>query len=603
MTTNPAIQPDATNHVTAESVGAGGVARASRRPRPAWLAAALLLLAGAVLYLPALRSSYLLDDYLHASMIDGTFPVRRGPLNLYDFVNEADRATLLARGMLPWWSHPRLTIRFFRPLSSAILWADHKVLGDASLPLHLHSLAWWAAAVLAARALFRRLLSPRVAWLSTVIFALAPCHALPLAWLANREVLVSLTFGAAALAAHVRWRARSRLRDGALAALLFALSLAGGEYAVCFGGYVLAIELSRRGDGLGRRVSGVLPFAAPTAIYLGVRARLGYGAVGSGFYTDPFRETATFLRVAPRRLGTLLADLWLTLDHQTLNVETPAWALALLVAGGAALLFVPLRRTLARLDEERRATARWLLLGSQLALLPVLAVVPSPRLLGAGLLGVAPVVALLLDEAWFTGIPAQRRGAVELTGLAALALGFAHLIHGPGTSWLMSRHFAGNAALLGRSAAELRARLADPARAEIMVIRAMGGSYCLPFALGEGGALPARWRILAQTGHALALRRGPRALEIAVPAGQAVFPVGSGSLFRSALLDVAVGSTYASPGLRATVLEMGSEGPRRVRYDFDRDLEDPSYTWISEGFEGFRETLPPRVGFGEPLDP
>ena len=44
-----------------------------------WLALGLLILAGALIYLPALRSPFLLDDYLHASMIDGSFPAHRGP--------------------------------------------------------------------------------------------------------------------------------------------------------------------------------------------------------------------------------------------------------------------------------------------------------------------------------------------------------------------------------------------------------------------------------------------------------------------------------------------------------------------------------------------
>jgi hypothetical protein len=603
VTTIEAIQHDATNRPEVESAGGEGAVGAPRDQRRTRLWLALLLLAGLVFYLPALRSPYLLDDYLHASMIDGTFPAKRGPLDLYNFVDDADRTTLLHKGVLPWWSHPKLTIRFFRPLSSALLWADHKLLGNGPVPLHVHSFAWWVAVVLAARAFFRRLFSPRVAWIATVIFALAPCHVLPLAWLANREAFISLTFGTLALSAYVRWRAERRLRDGAVATLLFALSLVGGEYAVCLGGYVLAFELFRRGDGPGRRALGLLPFAAPAAAYLAARARLGYGAAGSGFYTDPFHETRAFLGVAPRRFGTLLADLWLTLDNQTLNSDTPAWALALLVVGVAALLIVPLRRTLAGLDDERRATARWLLLGSFLALTPVLAVVPSPRLLGASLLGVAPVVALLLEQAWFTDVRAERRGAAELTGLAALSLGFAHLVHGPATSWLVGRHFAGTAVLFVKNAAELRARIADPAHAEVMVIRGLGGSFFLPFALDQHGAPPARWRILAQTGHALALRRGARVLDILVPEGQGVFPTGSGNLFRNERVKVSAGNTYVVPGLRATILEMGAQGPRAVRYEFDRDLEDPSYTWISEGLDGYKDTPPPQIGFGEPLDP
>ena len=490
-----------------------------------------LVLGGAVVFSPSLRSAYLLDDYLHASMIAGAYPAPRGPFDLYNFVSDADRDVLVERGMLPWWSDPRLTIRFFRPLSSALVWAEHRALGDAgggrraTLLLHLHSLAWWAAVVLAARALFRRLLAPRPAWIATVVYALAPCHALPLAWLANREVLVSLAFGIPALGAYLRWRETWRLRDGALAALLFGLSMLGGEYALCLAGYVIAIEIGARrvvttGDAaqspesldLGERIVGLLPFAVPAAAYLLVRRALHYGTLGSGFYTDPFREPVSFVLSAPRRITTLLLSAWFSLDHETLGPDTPWWVIALAGIGGAALLVRPLRGVVARLDEPQRRAAAWLLPGSVLALGPVLAVVPSPRLLGAAMLGVSAAVAWLLDHVWYPGSPPGSppgshtmgsansdasgpvgavgdRGAA-LAGFAALVVGFAQLVHGPATSWLVGRHFERSAAAFAEHAASLRARLDDPASAEVLVLRGMGGSFFLPFALGHHGAPP-----------------------------------------------------------------------------------------------------------------
>ncbi len=159
----------------------------------------------------------MLDDFLHAAMLRGTFPVARHPLDLYNFVDDSDRAILLERGLLPWWSHPELTIKFFRPLSSGLLWADHVLLGDAALPRHLHSYVWWVLGVLAAAALFRRSFSPRVAWTATFAYAAAPCHAMPLAWVANREALVSLAFGITGLVVHARFRERGRALDALIA--------------------------------------------------------------------------------------------------------------------------------------------------------------------------------------------------------------------------------------------------------------------------------------------------------------------------------------------------------------------------------------------------
>src|ERR1700733_12872756 len=170
------------------------------RKHARWTLCAICVV-GVLTFGPGLISPFLLDDYMHAAMVEGTFGRPRGPFDLYDFVNDTDRPALMERGLLPWWAHPQLTIRFFRPLSSAVRWADHKVLGRSTIPLHLHSVAWWIAAILAARTLFRRVLAPRALAIATAVFALSPAHALPLGWLANREVLLSLTFGALGLAA------------------------------------------------------------------------------------------------------------------------------------------------------------------------------------------------------------------------------------------------------------------------------------------------------------------------------------------------------------------------------------------------------------------
>ena len=168
---------------------------------------------GFLLFLPGLASPYWLDDYVHRSMVRGTFPSQRSPFDLYNFVSSEDRDLLVDTGVLPWWTHPRLTIRFFRPLSSVLRWLDFTIT-DLPAVHHVHSLVWWVAAVLGARALYKRWLGPRAALLATIVFALAPCHAVPLSWLANREVLITLTFGTFALAALTRLREGGRLRDG-----------------------------------------------------------------------------------------------------------------------------------------------------------------------------------------------------------------------------------------------------------------------------------------------------------------------------------------------------------------------------------------------------
>jgi hypothetical protein len=576
----------------------------TQKKRRGVLLTVALLAAGAVLFSPALQTPLFLDDFLQGAMVEGTFPVHRSPFDLYDFVDAASRPVLAERGLLPWWSHPDLTLRFFRPLSSAILWLDHRVFSHAPLPMHAHSMLWWAAAVLCVRALYRPLLPPRAAALATIIFALAPCHALPLAWIANRETLLCLVFGALALSAQARFRDARASRDGLLACAAFALAmLAGGEYALCFGGYVAAMDLGRR-EPLIARLAGWAPFLGPAIAYLAVRHALGYGTAGSGFYSDPLRDTGAFVAGAPWRAVALLATGWLTLDSEAWRLGAARWMLAGIVVAVAAALVIPVRRMLAASPPKARAAATWLLVGSLLALVPTLAVAPSRRLLGVSTIGVAAAVALLLARAWFPeeGEPRVARGvAASLASLSALGLGFVHLVHGPGTSWLVARQHNLDATDFATRVAWLRGRVGDPVAAEVGVLRGLPGAFFTPFALDPRGRTPRRWCVLAQPGHVLSLRRDARTLDLVAVPGRSLVPRGERNLYRSDRSPLQAGDVIASPGMTVTVLAAGPDGPRSARFVFDFD--PGALIWVSDRFEATTEVTLPSEGFGEPFEP
>ena len=561
----------------------------------------LLFVLGAAVFAPALLSNYLLDDYLHASMLRGTFPAERSPFELYDFVNDADRELLRAHGLLPWWTDPTLTIRFLRPLSSALLWVDHQLFGEHPLWPHLHSFLWWMAVVIGAAALFRRLFTPRVATMATFLFALAPCHAIPLAWLANREALVSLTLGIAGLLALLRVRESGRGWDALLAAVCFAISFAAGEYAISLTGYIVALELMNKGA-LSRRALTLLPFALPAIVYLGIRSWMGFGSRGSGFYTDPLHDPVAFSLDAPRRAAILMIDAWLGLDQNTVNVSSSRWWVAILAIVLFAFFAPPIQRSLRERGPEEQHAARWLLLGALLALIPMLAVVPSPRLLGTSMLGFAPTIAIVIDTAWFPTVARPRRGAFEHNALAATALAFLHFIHGPGVSFLMGRSFFLSTWAYAAAVERLQGRLGEDASGEIVAVRVLGGGFFLPFSVDRSGELPAQFRILSHTTHVLALRPDAHTLELRGTELDGLYPIGEGNLFLDSQHSVSEGQVFELPGLRATVISVLPDGrPQSARFEFDHDLEDAH--WIQETNLGFPDAPPPEIGFGTPFDP
>jgi len=565
---------------------------------------AALFVLGFVVFFPSIRTPYLLDDYLHRAMANGVFPVHRGPFDLYDFVSGRDRAQLLEQGILPWWTDPALEIRFFRPLSSLLLYVDHRTFGGYPIFLHLHSFLWWMLAVLAVRGLFARFFAPRVVLLATTVFALAPCHMLPLAWLANREALVSLTFGLLALGKYEDFRASPTFGRGLSAAVLFSLALLSGEYALLMTGYVGAIELvrDRKTQSPFARATGLVPFVVPVVAYLAVRRVLGYGTTASGFYSDPSRDPRLYFTDAPRRLFTLLADAWLSLDGEALRSSTPFWALALGVLFGVFFFGRPVKEAFKALDDRARRYALALLLGSFVSLVPVLAVVSSPRLLGAAMVGVAAVVAIVIDHAWLSA-PSDSGHAPrgELTAAAALAMGFFHLVHAPMTSWVSARSVQKGATRFAFYAAKVGAKIAEKPDAEVIVMRGLGSAFFLPFAVTPNGAPPRRWRILAHTGHVLVNREDANVLTLTVPETASVFPIGHGNLFRTQDSKVPTGSVIVGQRMKAEILSGGADGPRKVKFTFDQLPED--VIWISETSKGFPETPPPEPGFGAPFDP
>jgi hypothetical protein len=574
---------------------------AARIPRRAGLP--LLLLAGLAVFWPTLWGGFALDDDVHAAMVAGTYPAPRAPWDLYNLVDDTSREALRARGVLPWWTSPDLTIRFFRPLASALRWADYALFGDVAVAHHLHSLFWWALVALGARALYRRLLPARAAALATVAFALAPCQAIPLVWLANREALVSLAFGVWGLLTYLRAREEGGLGRACLATLLFAGALAAGEYGLALTGYVLAYELVRRGDSLSRRALGLLPFVVPLGVYLALRTALGYGPVGSGFYADPLRDPALYLQYAPSRFVALLLDGWFALDRETFLVSL--WTAFFVVVSlvGLAIVGLALRAAYRDADPPVRARMIWLLLGSTICLAPLLAVVPSSRLVGVSVLGIAAAVGLVVARAWLPSPSLPRIGG--FAGLAATLLAFVHLVHGPVSAWLTGQAYRDATARESAHRAELLAKVGAPGEARFVVMR--GGAsapFHLPFSLDVAShALPRSVSVLAQTGHVLARRPEPNTLELIAGRDDTLIPLGEANIYRDLHRTFTEGEVIPFAEGRATIRALVRGWPRIVEFEFDHDLDATPLHFTTETFGGYVDAPPPAIGMGAPFDP
>jgi len=554
-----------------------------------------------LVHLPSLFAPYTIDDFAQRDMAQGIYPPGdRGLFALYDFVDDTNRQELVDRGVLPWWTHPHLVVRFFRPLSSLLLDVEYRIAPSAVLWGHIENMLWWAGASALVYLLLARLFNRGVARIACVIFAASPCHVIPLVWVANREVFISQVLGLAGLIVYVRWRREGSARHGATSFALFALAMAAGEYSLCFAGYVAAFELVGTRDSFVRRVLGAAPFALPAAAYLALRAALHYGVRSGGLYFDPFWDFPGFIEGAFRRFAILLCTGWLGSDDIRLVAE-PWSVIAITMAVAIPLLAAAIVRTFRVMPASFRLDAAWLLLGSVLAIVPVLAVIASARLLGVPMIGIGAVVSLVLTEAWFPAHPPERRGLGELTSLVALGLAFIHFVAAPYHGLVNTRLASAVGALMNSRIDWARERAAG--KSEVIVLRAetIGTVLFTPSTMGD---LELPWHVLSyEADHVLVLRTGEQSLEL-VASPKPLFKMDPSEVFRPNDGTLHAGDVVQIRGIKVTVLQLQKDGmPRRARFDFDRNLDDPSILWINETLAGFEERPPPQKGQGEPITP
>jgi hypothetical protein len=423
------------------------------------------------------------------------------------------------------------------------------------------------------------------------VFALSPTLAIPLVWAANRNVLVTLTLGAYALAHYVRWRSERRRGQGLTTAAAFAATALTGEYALCLAGYLIAFELCRRTEPLLRRLTGVLPAAVPFILYIVAHAALGYGAVASGFYRDPTANPGAYLQALPRTLSALLAAAWLGVDVTSPWLASDAFR-AILMLCGVALVVGIVWRVQQNRSRADAGGSSWLACGSVIAMLPLAATEPSRRLLGVTALGVSCAVGVLLETAFRRGGQPLQRAAV--IGIAAVAA-FIHLAAAPFQTRRLSLDAVEDQIenLARFSTVPRRARSVDTT----LVVRANYGLTVLsaPYLLREEA--PKHWWVLSHTFEpTAAIRISPNSIEV-VQENVPLFPMGPTGIVRTA--PFRAGDAVRIPGLRATVLRVDEWGrPLAVRYEFDRDLEGSDVAWISEGRSGFVDVVPPPIGMG-----
>jgi hypothetical protein len=574
----------------------GFIQRILSRPR----ADLWVILLGTLLVSPSIPSGLAADDFVHElALLGQASPIvgfRRFSLDLFRFASPDVNQTLVNEGVLPWWIDPHVRFAFFRPLASATHLLDHVLFADNAVIMHVHTVLWHVLTLVAVRALFRAVFGP--GWLATLalcLYALDDARGSPVAWVANRNELISCALSVYVLTWH--HRARRDARYTWMAPIMLAAGMLASEGAIAITAYLFAYELFVTEGALRTRMRRLIPYGAVILCWAALYRGLGYGIARSGQYFDPLRDPATFLRALPERFAMLwLAQLggpwsegWNAYPVMFPGLEYVVAGLAVVVIAGSLALFMPLLK--------RDRLARFWLVGAALATLPACGAFPADRLLPWIGIGGMAVTAQFFDMFLREGL---RDGSVRtFAGAGAAAIVFVHLIVGPILLPLRSIGISQVRAALDRADQTIPADEAITRRVAIYVNPAADpfASY-IPVtraALGIPRPRTQRWLATATTPVHLT-RIDERTLRVVPEGGFLILP--SERLFRNARTNpFEVGEVIDTDGLRITVTRVTDDGrPAEVLARFDRVLEDPMYLWLAWKGGGYAPIAPPALG-------
>ncbi len=571
---------------------------------------------------PSLWLGLQVDDYVFRLMLMENPPApawSRPSAAVFAFFNgdeEVNRG-LIEAGGVPWWTHPRLKLAFFRPLTGITHWVDFRIWPDRPWLMHVQSLLWFAGAIGAAALLYRRLLLPAwIAGFAALLFAIDDAHGLPAVWLANRNASIGVLFGLTALIAHDRWR-RDGWRAGAvLSPVALVLGLLAGEIALAAGGYLLAYALFIDTDTWPRRIMTLVPAGAVGSAWWVVYRAQGYGAFGSGVYIDPGANPALFANAALERAPLLFSGLWALPSNIFLMMSEAAGQILWLASVGLVLAIAVMLLPMLRRDR----VARFFALGMVLSLLPACATFPDDRLLFFAGFGGMGLVAKFIAGVWQGAdwMPQTRLRRLPLRTMCWALVAF-HLVLAPLGLLTSSAKvkILGNA--IERAAASLPS---DPAVTDKVVVLVNAPSafvsvYGPLIQAMKGRPVPRRsitlgsgiYPITVTRPEANALNLRPEGGFLALPGSpqpgrEASQPAFDPRYFQQTVdylyrdaTPLHVGERIAYGGTTVEVVEVTDGGrPVEVSFRFDVILEDPSLVWLRWDDGVYAPFVLPRVG-------
>ncbi len=552
----------------------------------------------ALLMISALAGGWQLDDYFQRSTILGYGDSK--PIQVFvQYIDRAHNLRQMDSGTLPWWASLDLHQAFLRYASTLTMLIDYRLWPNHPALMHLHSLLWLSAAVLAAAFLYREVLGATwIAGLAALMYALDGAHAVPAAYLANRNALIACCFGFLSLLAFVRWRKHGQPRTRWLSVLMLVLSLSAGEMGLATAAYLLSYALTVDRDGIRARLARLLPHGGVLGAWALIYKLGNFGSQGSGFYLDPLHNPLGFAVSFCQRAAFLLMGQWTPIPAEMSMAYAPGTSaffhmsvFSFAIAAIVAVLFIPLIL--------RDRVARFWGLGALLSLIPIAAVGPENRVLGFVGLGSMALLAQLTQVVFArSSIASGPRVWKGFAWAATLILLLIHLIAAPLLGIVRISYQEDVSSRMMRAIASVPS---DPRieSQDLVLINPPDHIYLVTAIWSvkwlENLPMPRHLRALSSGGPLEVTRAGPRSLRVRFLGG--FFPTAFSRFVRSQNDRFSAGPHFELPGLSIVVEALDAQcDPEQVLYEFPVPLEDPSLRWMIWQDGAYVPWTPPSAG-------
>ena len=428
-----------------------------------------------------------------------------------------------------------------------------------------------------------------VAGLAALLYALDDAHAMPVAFLANRNAIVSASLGVLSLWSHDRFR-RERWTPGAiLSPVAFLASLLAGESGIGIAPYLLGYALFLDPRSSTGRFGAIAPHAVIGAAWLAFYTGHGYGTSGSGFYLDPVGQPTEWLSQFPIRASLLLLGQWF-LPPSSLAfawTETQRLGVAVFGIGVLAVVFFLLRPIL---REDK--TARFFGFGMGLAVVPITAGFPHDRLLFFVGIGAMALLAMLLVRLFDR----------SMTGAAGHVLGWTlvavHVVLAVPLNLIMSGAVAAQEPIYADPPRSLPDDPKLPGQRLVIVNQpdAFYGQYTLLVRRFDGRPTPERMLLLAPGITSLVLERlSAHTISIEAEGGWLGSPFDV--VYRTRAAPFPEDYEVRLSGVRIHIVAQTPDGrPAKVHFTFERELKDESLRWVLYEDGRYVPFEPPAIG-------